>query len=202
MWSDPGTVSDSALNWPNLITLSRLGVTAVCFGCLELAEPAAPDAVWIWVAFGLFIFAAATDFVDGWLARRLGQVTAFGRIADPFADKILVCGVLVMLLRFPSAQAYVPTWFVTLILAREFLVTTIRGWAESQGHAFPAEKLGKYKMVIQCVFASAVMTAVAGSALWLWVVEIAFWLTLALTVVSGVQYVMRAAALANGDGSR
>lgn len=193
MWSDPGTVAK--LNWPNLITLGRLLITAVCFGCLEAVERLDPSPVWIWVAFGLFIFAAATDFVDGWLARKLGQVTAFGRIADPFADKILVCGVLVMLLRFPAAVDWVPTWFVVVILAREFLVTTIRGWAESQGHAFPAERLGKYKMVIQCIFASAVMTVVAGTSMWEWVAEITFWLTLALTLLSGAQYGMRAAAL-------
>ena len=180
------------MNLPNLITCSRLLITAVCFVCLELTEPSAPNAALVWWAFGLFIFAAATDFVDGYVARRLGAVTTFGRVVDPFADKVLVCGILVILLKFPAAAAVMDTWFVVIILAREFLVTTIRGLAEAQGVPFPAERLGKYKMVAQCVTASALMTLVAGTERFHAVAVASLWITLALTVVSAVQYVYRA----------
>ncbi len=181
------------MNLPNLITLSRLVITAVCFLCLELVEdPAHPDVTLVWWAFGLFLLAATTDFVDGYIARKLGEVTAFGRVADPFADKVLICGVLVILIKFPAALAIMDTWFVVIIIAREFLVTTIRGLAESLGHAFPAEKLGKYKMVAQCVTAAALMTVVAGSEMFRETAVIAMWITLVLTVVSAVQYVYRA----------
>jgi CDP-diacylglycerol--glycerol-3-phosphate 3-phosphatidyltransferase len=183
------------VNVPNLITLSRLAVTVVCFLCLGLAGAENPDTTMVWWAFGLFIFAAATDFVDGYLARKFGMVTAFGRVADPFADKVLVCGALVMLLEFRVVLDVMATWVVVVILAREFLVTTIRGLAESQGIAFPAERLGKYKMVAQCVAVSALMTLVAGTTVFHWLAVTAVWVTLGLTVASGVQYVYRARGL-------
>ena len=88
------------MNLPNAITLARLAVTALTFLCLELiADPADPTAALAWVAFVLFLLAAGTDYLDGYLARKLGLVTAFGRIADPFADKVLITGSLVVLLR-------------------------------------------------------------------------------------------------------
>jgi len=187
------------VNLPNLITLSRLVITIACFACLELAGTATPDPVLAWWAFGLFIFAAVTDFVDGYLARKFGEVTAFGRVADPFADKVLVCGVLVILLEFPQATAILDGWVVVVILAREFLVTTIRGLVESQGHAFPAERLGKYKMVVQCFFASALISMVAGTSVFEWIAVAGLWLTMLLTVVSGGQYVYRAQRILSGS---
>ncbi|MEM7201123.1 MAG: CDP-diacylglycerol--glycerol-3-phosphate 3-phosphatidyltransferase [Planctomycetota bacterium] len=182
-------------NLPNLITISRLVITAACFIVLERADPHAPDPVMVWWAFGLFVFAAGTDFLDGWIARRLNAVTMFGRVADPFADKVLVCGVLVILLKFPAALAVLTTWFVVVIIAREFLVTTIRGMVESQGHSFPAERLGKIKMVVQTITAGALLTLVAGEQRFHDVAVFGFWLTLILTVASGLQYVYRARVL-------
>ncbi len=183
------------MNLPNLITLTRLGLTAACFVCLEVVEPSSPKEELVWWAFALFVLAAATDFVDGWLARRLGAVTAFGRVVDPFADKVLVCGVLVILIKFPAAHAVMDTWFVVVVLTREFLVTTIRGLAESKGIPFPAERLGKYKMVAQCVTAGALLTLVAGTDRFHEVAVVGLWVTLVLTVASGVQYVHRARGL-------
>lgn len=183
------------MNLPNAITISRLVVTGFCFLCLEMVEPAAPEPGLVWWAFGLFVLAAATDYVDGWLARRRGEVTVFGRVVDPFADKVLICGVLVILLKFPAAIAVMDTWFVVVILAREFLVQTVRSVAESQGIAFPAERLGKYKMVAQCVTASALLTLVAGTDRFYWVAVAGVWVTLVLTVASGGQYLYRARGL-------
>lgn len=188
------------MNLANLITLSRIVITAASFTCLELIEdpnnltPA--DVALVWWAFSLFIFAAATDFLDGYFARKHGQVTAFGRVADPFADKVLVCGILVILLKFDAAYvSLMDTWYVVVILAREFLVTTIRGLAESQGVQFPAERLGKYKMVAQCFAASCLMTVIAGTDFWMWLTILSLWVTLVLTLVSAVQYVVRARPL-------
>lgn len=184
------------MNVPNLITLSRLVVTAICFLCLELVrDPRAPDPALVWWAFGLFLLAAVTDFVDGWLARRWGLVTAFGRVLDPFADKVLICGVLVILLKFPRALAVMDTWFVVIVVAREFLVQTVRGLAEAQGIAFPAERLGKYKMVAQVVLAAALLTLVAGTDRFEGLAVAGLWITLVLTVASGAQYVWRARGL-------
>jgi len=184
------------VNLPNLITLSRIVITAACFACLGLvADPATPDTDLVWWAFWLFLIAATTDFVDGYIARKTGTVTALGRVADPFADKVLICGAMVMLLEFPRALAIMPTWLVVVIIAREFLVTTIRGLAESAGIAFPAERLGKYKMVAQCAAVASLLTIVAGVERFYWVAVIGLWLTLVLTLVSAGQYIYRARSL-------
>lgn len=187
------------MNLPNLITLARLVLTAAVFVCLELSAPgghaaAAPraDAALVWAAFVLFLIAAFTDFLDGHLARKWGMVTAFGRVADPFADKVLVAGSLITLLRFPAACSVLTTWYVVVVVAREFLVTAIRGVVEASGRPFPADRLGKWKMVSQCWTVGALMTMVAGSTLWIWAAQWGFWISLALTVASGLNYVVKA----------
>ncbi len=185
------------MNLPNLITVGRLILTVVCFGCVE-AMRVTGDATWAWVAFGLFLVAAITDFVDGYLARRLGQVTQFGRIADPFADKILVCGAMVLLVEFPLTAAYLPSWVVVVILGREFLVTTLRAAAEAAGHAFPADRLGKWKMVLQCVAVSGLLSILGGSLVFEWITIGAIWLSLVLTLVSGLNYIVRARRMLGG----
>jgi len=195
------------MNIPNLITVSRLVITAGVFVCLEIAAArewvfAAPYAVedrvlgaetWIvWIAFVLFLIAAFTDFLDGYLARKWNLVTAFGRVADPFADKVLVVGSLVTLLQFPAATSVLTTWYVVVVIAREFLVTAIRGVVEASGRPFPADKLGKWKMVSQCILVGTLMTYVAGSRDWDWLGVPIFWISLLLTVVSGLNYVWKA----------
>ena len=198
------------MNLPNLITLSRLVITAGVFVCLELAsehawfsegpnEPtelyrrvAFVDRTLAWTAFALFLVAAITDFVDGWLARRWNLVTAFGRVADPFADKVLIAGSLITLLQFPAATTVLTTWYVVIVVAREFLVTAIRGVVEASGRPFPADRLGKWKMVAQCVFVASLLTLIADSTFWTWLVEPAFWISLVLTVLSGVNYLWKA----------
>ncbi len=179
------------MNIPNLITTARLAITALVFLCLELAgQPV--HATLAWTAFALFLVAAVTDFLDGYLARRWNMVTAFGRIADPFADKVLITGTLITLLQFPAATGILTTWYVVVVVAREFLVTAIRGVVEASGTPFPADRLGKYKMLAQCWTCAALLTMVAGSSVWVWAAEWGFWISLALTVVSGLNYVWKA----------
>jgi CDP-diacylglycerol--glycerol-3-phosphate 3-phosphatidyltransferase len=181
------------LNVPNAITLSRLVVTAATFVCLELvADPLHPDASLSWFAFALFMLAALTDFLDGYLARRWQMVTAFGRVADPFADKVLIAGTFVMLLKFPAATQVLTWWYVVVVVAREFLVTAVRGVVEAAGRPFPADRLGKWKMVSQCWTAAALLTLVAGTDFWHWAAVLGLWVSLVLTVVSGVNYVWKA----------
>lgn len=181
------------MNLPNLITLSRLLLTAVVFGCLEaVPDPARPSPILVWTAFVVFLVAAFSDFVDGWLARRWGMVTAFGRVADPFVDKVLTSGSFIVLLKFPAATAVLTTWYVVVVIAREFLVTAVRGVVEASGQPFPADKLGKWKMVAQCWTVGALLTMVAGTGLWVWAAQWGFWVSLGLTVVSGANYVWKA----------
>ena len=183
------------MNLPNCITVSRLVFTAGVFVCLEaMGNPHSPDAALAWFAFVLFLIAAFTDFLDGWLARRWNLVTAFGRVADPFADKVLISGSLVTLLQFPVVTEHhtLTTWYVVVVIAREFLVTAIRGVVEASGKPFPADRLGKWKMVTQCWTVGALMTMVAGTDIWVWAAVWGFWISLVLTVVSGVNYVWKA----------
>ncbi|HLU38653.1 MAG TPA: CDP-diacylglycerol--glycerol-3-phosphate 3-phosphatidyltransferase [Planctomycetota bacterium] len=186
------------MNLPNVITVGRLVVTIACIALLAWAGKT-PSPQPVWWAFALFLFAAVTDFFDGWLARRWHQVTQFGRIADPFADKILICGTMIMLVGFPATAAILPGWVVVVVVARELLVTTLRAAAESAGHAFPADRLGKWKMIAQCVAASALLTVLAGTDLFTEVAIVAVWLSLALTVLSGINYVAKATRLLQGS---
>ena len=106
----------------------------------------------------LFLVAAVTDWLDGWLARRNGWVTALGRVADPVVDKVLTLGSLIYLAagtqyaRPDDLFTVMPVWAVVILIAREFLVTALRGLVESRGMQFPADRYGKAKMVTQVVY--------------------------------------------------
>ena len=186
------------MNIPNTITMVRLVMTVFVFVLLELhsrAADAEPSTLLPWIAFSLFMVAAVSDFLDGYLARKWNMVSAFGRIADPFADKILISGTMISLLHFEVATAVLTHWYVVVVIAREFLVTAIRGYVESTGQAFGADRLGKWKMVSQCWTVAAVLSMVAGSELWVWAAVGGFWVSLVLTVVSGLNYCVKAREL-------
>jgi CDP-diacylglycerol---glycerol-3-phosphate 3-phosphatidyltransferase len=201
------------VNLPNTITLARLVLTAGVFVCLELAVERTPvfdspysmishvtrgQPTLVWTAFVFFLIAAFTDFLDGYLARKWNLVTAFGRVADPFADKVLIAGSLVTLLQFPAATSVLTTWYVVVVIAREFLVTAIRGVVEASGKPFPADQLGKWKMVSQCWTVGALLTMVGGADVFVWAAHWGFWVSLLLTVVSGVNYVWKARTILFG----
>jgi CDP-diacylglycerol--glycerol-3-phosphate 3-phosphatidyltransferase len=138
---------------PNALTILRLLLTAVFVVVLVFADPAA--ATWsapLIVGLALFILAAVSDAADGYLARRWNAVSRFGRVADPFADKVLILSAFIMLAG-PDLGPHtgVATWMVVLILARELLVTTIRGVYEGEGIDFSATASGKLKMIVQSV---------------------------------------------------
>lgn len=179
---------------PNMVTLARIGLTILCFVALS------------WEAYGtafvLFVIAAGTDWVDGWWARRFNQVSQIGRVLDPFADKMLICGVFVYLATVPTSG--IVAWMAVVVMAREILVTALRSFVEAQGGDFSAKWLGKFKMVWQCV-------AVGASLLWLagwWTVgaeyastliSIVVWGSLVLAVWSGWGYIVSALQMARSD---
>jgi CDP-diacylglycerol--glycerol-3-phosphate 3-phosphatidyltransferase len=140
-------------HWPNRITGLRFLGALLLFVVLATFGERPPQDLgpWLFVALFLFVAIAATDALDGYIARRYGVVTAFGRIADPFVDKVLVVGTMVYLTVLPWSAPFLPAWVVVIVVAREFLVTGIRGYAESIGHEFPADGFGKLKMVMQCI---------------------------------------------------
>ncbi|HVY62335.1 MAG TPA: CDP-diacylglycerol--glycerol-3-phosphate 3-phosphatidyltransferase [Planctomycetota bacterium] len=146
------------------------------------------------VAFGIFLLAAATDTLDGQIARRYGLETDFGRIADPFVDKIMILGAMTLLMPLTVEMR---GWIVVLLLARELLVSGLRGFAESRGVAFPASFWGKTKMVSQtaCVAAGCLYVGRPDSQSWLWVFRALLWWTILATVISGGHYLYHAKAL-------
>ncbi len=192
------------MNLPNLLTIARLVLSAVLFVLLGVAarRPSAP-ALMLDVAFVLFVITALTDMLDGMIARRYGLVTTFGRIADPFADKVLVIGSFLFLLGFP--QTRLEAWMVVVIVSREFLVSGLRGFIEGQGREFSAMMWGKTKVTAQytligwLIFYTAHMsdTAWARHLTLVAVIGVTAW-----TALSGAAYLVKAVGvLKNGaDG--
>jgi CDP-diacylglycerol--glycerol-3-phosphate 3-phosphatidyltransferase len=166
--------------------------------CAGLKDPAVRDVGMLTAVFVIFQVIAWTDLLDGYLARKYGEVTTFGRIADPLVDKILVIGSFIFFLTIRPVDEIFPAWFTVVVLGREFLVSGIRGAAEAAGIAFPASFWGKAKTLVQNV---TVGTAI-GFAAWLpasptcRLVTICFmWASLVSTVLSGLTYVIAARRL-------
>jgi CDP-diacylglycerol--glycerol-3-phosphate 3-phosphatidyltransferase len=142
---------------PNKLTLARLATAPVAFGCLWSRRPAL-----LLAALILYLLAMLTDAVDGWIARRTGQTSDFGALADPLADKVLVIGALVAFLRVP--QIDVPDWAVFLIIARELIVGTLRALAAVSGKVIKAGTAGKWSMLAQSVCVLFLLALLAAAA--------------------------------------
>ena len=185
--------------WPNRITAMRFVGAFILFALFVSFgdRPAAEIQSNIVLSFWLFVVVAATDFLDGWLARRGKHVTAFGRIADPFVDKILIVGTLVFLAVLPWSRVHLPAWMVVVVLAREFLVTAIRGYVESVGGEFPADWFGKIKMVLQCFAIGGILWTHGFAWPDAWregfsvTTDVLVWATLVTSVGSGASYVLK-----------
>jgi CDP-diacylglycerol--glycerol-3-phosphate 3-phosphatidyltransferase len=130
------------LNLPNILTLAR--IAAIPLMAVLLLSPTKSAGFW---AAALFSLASITDWLDGYLARRMGIVTVFGKFLDPIADKLIVMAALIMILPFGR----VPAWMVLVILGREIIITGLRGIASSEGIVIQASDLGKYKTIFQIV---------------------------------------------------
>jgi len=193
--------------WPNRITALRFVGSLLLFVVFATLEESREPGAILQLCFWLFLVIAATDFLDGWLARRGNVVTAFGRIADPFVDKVMVIGSMIFLAVMEWSRPWFPAWIVVVVLAREFLVTGIRGYVESLGREFPADWFGKIKMVVQCIAIGVVIGLFAFE----WPAPLAavlrvlghvfVWGTLLTSLGSGVSYVLRTRRLLSG-GSR
>ena len=185
----------AGVNLPNAITFSRLVLT-VAFVIVVSWE----SSTHYGIGLALFSVAAATDFLDGWLARRMELVTPLGKLMDPLVDKILVCSAFV----FFSAVGLCPVWITALILGREFLVTGLRQVAVEAGEVLAADNLGKWKPTFQLTYLITGLVWLTFSNLgepgdfadfmaWLshpdgWLMRVSLWAAVALTVVSGYHY--------------
>jgi CDP-diacylglycerol--glycerol-3-phosphate 3-phosphatidyltransferase len=181
------------LNLPNILTMTRIAAIPVM--ATMLLSPSQSSGFWAAVVFSL---ASITDWLDGYLARRMGIVTVFGKFLDPIADKLIVMAALIMILPFGR----VPAWMVLVILGREIIITGLRGIASSEGIVIQASDLGKFKTIFQLV-------AIIGLLLhydynWFFGIEHSYvhvnmhnvgmfflWIATLLTVWSGVDYLAR-----------
>jgi len=182
----PEPIDGRSLNLPNLITLSRLGLAVVLFWLIYV------EGFWITAAV-LFVVAAATDAIDGYIARKYGQVTTLGRILDPFVDKIIVCGAFVFLLE-KKADSGVNSWMVMSVIGREMFVTGLRSFLEQTGKDFSAAFIGKAKMALQCVAITMSLLSLSpevGNPTFNFYRNIVLWAAVAVTLYSGLTYAVR-----------
>lgn len=183
---------------PNALTSLRLGL-AVVF--VVLLSSGSLSATVLSAAAALFVVAALTDALDGWLARRLNAITPFGRVMDPFADKVLVLSAFVLLAGpgFHDGEVQlsgVRPWMAVVVLARELLVTSLRGLVESRGGDFSATVSGKLKMIVQSIAVPAILACVSIGEGWsLGAATIIAWIVTIVTIWSGAPYVIRAIPL-------
>jgi CDP-diacylglycerol--glycerol-3-phosphate 3-phosphatidyltransferase len=177
------------MNLPNAITLARIFLVPLLVVVL-LTKFEGKQLLGVrheLVGAVIFAIAALTDWLDGYLARRRKQVTTFGQLMDPLADKLLVTAAFVSIVQMGLA----PAWMVAIILGREFLVTVLRGIASSRGVVIAASPLGKLKMASEV---TTILALILGHEYLpqLFVVGIvALWVSLITAVVSGVDYYRR-----------
>jgi CDP-diacylglycerol---glycerol-3-phosphate 3-phosphatidyltransferase len=138
------------VNLPNYITLTRIASVPVLIWILSSSRFAGGfHGEREWLASAVFIAASITDGLDGYLARKRGQITTIGMLLDPLADKLLICAAFVTLVQLNPRV--VPAWMAVVIIGREFLVSGLRSIAAQQGFTIDASDLGKVKMVVQIV---------------------------------------------------
>jgi CDP-diacylglycerol--glycerol-3-phosphate 3-phosphatidyltransferase len=194
------------LNVPNQLTIARLVLSVIFFVAMTFN--------WYLTALGLFLVAVATDWVDGYWARKYGQITQLGRILDPFADKVIVCGAFIFLAAVPPPRGEwlsasgIAAWMAVVVVARELLVTALRSFFEEGGTDFSAKWAGKWKMAVQCLAIGLSVyrlsyfnpappaTWTAAPPQWLTVsLIVSVWGAILLTIYSGWGYVKAAFGL-------
>ncbi len=165
------------MNTPNKLTLLRVVMIPV-FMAFYMYIP--------WPNFFatvIFVLAFLTDMLDGYLARKNNQVSNFGKIMDPLADKVLVAAAMILL----TASGVINPWVTVLVLAREFAVSGIRIAAAAEGNVVAASKWGKLKTIWQFIAITLALIINCGN----WFVDILMWANLALTVLSGADYIIK-----------
>ncbi len=202
---------------PNLITIARLILTVVFFLLLHVHDQTNFQRQ-MWIAFGVFCVAVWSDVLDGYLARTWKVESAFGRVVDPFVDKILICGAFIFFSSndfvdvaeklFPADVTSAATitgvvpWMAVVLIGREFLITSIRGLAESRGIDFRADWAGKIKMFTQSIAIGAILVDLAtiDRVRWMHVTrDVAIYTTLIVTILSMTTYIVRARKLLRDD---
>jgi CDP-diacylglycerol--glycerol-3-phosphate 3-phosphatidyltransferase len=197
------------VNIPNSITAFRLVLTAVFIAAITMQQPWANI-----LALVTFIVAAASDWFDGYFARKLDLVTSLGKLLDPLADKILVAAGFIYLSSNFDTKGLCPVWVSCVIIGREFMVTGLRQIAVEQGVVLEADRLGKWKTAFQLTFIITCLTYIAFDPIqdtnWFttlfytlsnpdsYLIVVSLWAAVALTLISGWNYLWKSRALLKG----
>lgn len=187
------------MNLPNYITLSRIAAIPLIIWVLTTSYFGTEHStVRALLASGIFILASITDGLDGYLARRRGQITTMGVLLDPLADKLMIAAAFITLVQL--IPSIVNVWVAVIIIGREFLISGLRSIAASEGFTIEASELGKLKMVVQIVAVVAAILAIRwdewvvrlGSSSFVFSVDLvarmAIWFMVAVSVISAVDY--------------
>ena len=173
------------LNFANILTMSRIAAIPAIVGFMMLKAP-----VWHWVALALFVLACVTDWFDGYVARRLDQVSPLGRFLDPIADKLVVAAVLLILV----AIGHIDGWAILaalIILCREILVSGLREFLAELRVGVPVSMLAKWKTTVQMIALGFLIVAKPASEVpinAMLIGEILLWIAAGLTLVTGYDY--------------
>ncbi|MEI7855493.1 MAG: CDP-diacylglycerol--glycerol-3-phosphate 3-phosphatidyltransferase [Planctomycetota bacterium] len=176
-------------NLPNQLTGMRFLLSFVLFYLISQE---------LWLASLLvFIFAAFTDWLDGHLARTQNMQSSLGRNLDPLVDKVLICGTFIFLIPIGTTEGWLPPWMVTVVVARELLITGLRNFIEQKGVSFGADFLGKAKMILQCaalisIFINLMNLEWINPTFGFYARAALIYGMLAATLFSGLQYLIKA----------
>ncbi|HEY6301997.1 MAG TPA: CDP-diacylglycerol--glycerol-3-phosphate 3-phosphatidyltransferase [Terriglobales bacterium] len=184
------------MNLPNYITLTRIAaipllIWILCTPRFATGQTGEREVL----ASVVFVLASITDGIDGYLARKRGQITTIGILLDPLADKLLVAAAFITLVQFNPVL--VPAWMAVVVIGREFLVSGLRSIAASEGFTIQASELGKFKMLVQIISVVAVILArrwhqwpVFGIYIFpvYWIAWVAIWFMVLLSLVSALDY--------------
>jgi CDP-diacylglycerol--glycerol-3-phosphate 3-phosphatidyltransferase len=175
------------MNLPNTLTIARIFFVPLLVAALVQERVG----LWIggvhftndWLALAIFLAAAGTDLLDGYLARRWRQVTTIGTLLDPIADKMLVSAALISLVQV----GVLPAWMCILIVGREFAVSGLRSIAAAEGYTIKANDLGKTKMLSQVAAITAMLVSIRHPAMWTWAMVL-MWIVVFFSMLSAMSY--------------
>jgi len=194
-WDHSPALALYRVNLPNYITLTRIASIPLLIWILCSPRFSSQDGEREILASTVFILASITDGIDGYLARKRGQITTMGMLLDPLADKLLIAAAFVTLVQFNPVL--VPAWMAVVIIGREFLVSGLRSIAASEGFTIQASELGKFKMLVQIISVVAVILARRWHEWPLfsiyifpvyWIAWLAIWFMVLLSLVSALDY--------------
>src|ERR1051325_6043207 len=182
-----GIIVGVGMNLPNALTILRIFFVPLLVAALVQESVAVRVGSVVvtneWLALAIFLAAAATDLLDGYLARRWKQVTTIGTLLDPIADKLLISAALISLVQVRA----LPGWMAILIIAREFAVSGLRSIAAAEGYTIKASDLGKTKMFFQVVAIACMLVSLRHAPLRLPAILL-MWAVIVFAILSAVSY--------------